>query len=110
MSGSALAALKCALRAKIVNFMNFTGLIEVEDSQSRDWASATFIGAQHRVCLRVEGPCAHHAVDALLAGLEEAEFDLGRHILIDIALVADERRDGGDWVRLTLDALTVIAD
>ena len=110
MSNAALAALKLALRAEIVNLMNFTGLIEVEEAQSRDWASATFTGQQHRFCLCLDGPAAAATADALLSGMADREFDLGRHILVDIALVADERRDGGGRVRLTLEALTVEAD
>lgn len=110
MSNAALAALKFALRAEIVNVMNFTGLIEIGEAQSRDWASVTFTGQQHQFCLCLNGPTAAETANALLADMADREFDLGRHILVDIALVADERCDGGGRVRLILEALTVEAD
>jgi hypothetical protein len=79
----------------------------VEELSSRGWASITFTGARHELTLRLEGGGADAAADGFLAGLTEREFALRGHILADIALLADERRDGGELVRLRLEALTV---
>ena len=93
------------LRAIGLNFMNFA--VTLEEVRSRSWASATFAGARHELSFRIEGQGAAAAADAFLAHLEAAEFDLRGHILADIALVSDERRDGEDAVRISLEALTV---
>ncbi len=84
--------------------------LTVEDVRSRSWASATFAGARHEVCMRVDGEGAAEATDRFLANLSDAEFDLRGHIVADIALVSDERRDGEDAVTLTIEALTVEED
>ena len=89
----------------------FEGLmLSIEEIRSRSWASATFIGARHELSFRVEGAGAGAAADAFLADLSTAEFVLRGHILADIALVSEERRDGEDAVTLSLEALTVEGD
>jgi hypothetical protein len=93
------------LRAIRMNFVNFE--MAIEEIRSRSWASATFAGARHELSFRIEGEGAGAAADAFLAHLEAAEFDLRGHILADIALVSDERRDGEDAARISLEALTV---
>jgi hypothetical protein len=80
----------------------------VEAVESRTWASITFSGERHRIALRIEGGDGPAAADRFLDGLAEREFDLGGHLLADIAAVADER--DGDVIRLTLEALTVEKD
>ena len=79
----------------------------IEDVRSRSWASATFTGARHELAFRVSGVGAPAAADAFVATLEAAEFDLRGHVMADISLVSEERRDGEDMVRLRLEALTV---
>lgn len=90
---------------KIVNFVNFASSATVGDIVSRPWAGIDCSGERHRLELVFAGPGARAAADAFLDGLEEREFPLRGHILIDIACVADTR--GGDGVRLTLEALSV---
>jgi len=86
----------------------FAGLeLKLEEIRSRSWASITFSGARHEAAIRIEGKGARAAVDRFLAGLEAADFRLKHHILADIALVSDQRRDGEDAVLLELEALTV---
>ena len=88
--------------------LRFTGLeMVIEEIRSRSWASATFAGARHELTFRIEGEGADAAAELFLATLTEAEFELRNHILADIALVADERPDGGNRVRISLEALTV---
>lgn len=77
---------------------------EIEALASRPWASATFSGERHELVLRLPLP----AAIAFLDGLEEREFALRDHVLVDIALVSADR--GGDGARLTLEALTIEAD
>jgi len=81
----------------------------IEERTSQDWASITFSGARHRWKLRVEGDKAGDAADALLADLTEARFDLRGHMLVDLAIIADERDKCDTRVRLVLEALTVEA-
>jgi hypothetical protein len=83
---------------------------ELEEICSRSWASATFTGARHELALRIGGDGAGAALSAFLAGLAAAEFELRGHILADIALVSEERRDGEDELLLKLEALTVEDD
>lgn len=105
MTRPASMSLARALRAA---FANFAGLIAIEEQLSREWASITFSGERHRLRLRLDGPHAAAAADAFLDGLAEREFDLGPHILIDIACVGETRE--GDAVSLVLEALTIEAD
>lgn len=93
------------LRAVSVNFVNFQ--MVVEEVRSRSWASATFAGARHEISFRIDGEGAGAAADAFLANLSTTEFSLRGHILADIALVAEERRDDSESVRISLEALTV---
>jgi len=93
------------VRALSSSFANLG--VTLEEIRSRSWASATFTGARHELTLRIAGDGARGAADAFLANLHAAEFKLRGHILADIALLSDERRDDQDWVRLSLDALTV---
>lgn len=79
----------------------------IEERTSQDWTSITFSGSRHRVRLRLEGKDAGAAANALLADLAEAALDLRDHILVDLAIVSDERDKGGARVRLELEALTV---
>lgn len=94
-------------RALRAHFVHFAGAVAIEEQACRPWASITFSGERHRICLRLSGASAAAAADGFLDGLGEREFDLRGHILADIALVADERDP--DAVRLTLEALTVEA-
>ena len=81
----------------------------IDERTSRDWVSITFSGARHRLKLRLEGDKAGAAADALLADLTETQFDLRGHMLVDLAIIADERNESGARVRLVLEALTVEA-
>ena len=95
------------LRSICATFATFR--MTIEEIRSRSWASATFAGARHELTFRIEGEGAGAAADRFLENLEAAEFELRGHILADIALVAEERIDGG-WVRISLEALTVEDD
>jgi hypothetical protein len=79
----------------------------IEEIRSRSWASVTFAGARHELTMRIAGEGAAAAADDFIQHLEAKEFDLRGHIMADIALVSEERKDGEDWVRISLEALTV---
>lgn len=84
-----------------------------EEVVSREWASATFTGARHKLVIRIDGAEAGTDSEAFLSDLDVAEVTMRGHILADIALLWDERRelDGGlVQVRIALEALTVEAD
>lgn len=103
-----MTAASALRRAIWTNFENFRGVVVVEALASRSWASVTFTGERHEMRLRLEGDGATAAAEAFLDGLADREFDLHRHILIDIA--CDERLQRADGVTLVLAALTVEAD
>jgi hypothetical protein len=88
--------------------VNFAGLeLTIEEIRSRSWASVTFAGARHELVFRIGGEGAAAAADDFIRHLEAREFDLRGHIMADIALQSEERRDGENWVRISLEALTV---
>ena len=80
----------------------------VEEVRSRPWASATFSGARHRIALRFEGAAAAARAETMSWGIESAEFDLGRHLLVDIAIAECRETDAG--VCLFVEALVIEQD
>jgi hypothetical protein len=100
----ATSALLRALRAMLEHSARFV----VEEVRSRSWASVTFAGARHELAFRLEGHGAEAAAARFVADLEAAEFPLRGHIVADIALVSEERRQG--CARLRIEALTVEDD
>ncbi len=94
-------------RAICVNFVNFGGRIEVDLLQRTEWASVTFTGARHRLRVTLEGQGAVGAAADFLKQLPEIDLPIPGHFVADIALVAEERRDGGAYAALELEALTI---
>lgn len=90
-----------------VNFANFAGRATVEPLASTEWASVTFSGARYRLRAVLEGPGAVGAAADFLAVLGELDLPIAGHIVADIALVSEERRDGGTHACLELEALTI---
>ena len=103
-----VAAAKALGRAVASLFADQGAGVLVEEVASRPWASATFSGDRHALSLRLTGRNAHGAADAVLPDLDEREFTLPGHVVVDIALRGAER--DGDDVRLVLEALTIEAD
>lgn len=66
------------------------------------WASATFIGARHRLTLA--GP-ASDGLTTWLGGLGEADLPLRGHLVADLAVEGWSRDDGG--FSATIEVLTV---
>jgi hypothetical protein len=90
-----------------VNFVNFEGDVRVEPMDRTDWASVTFTGARHHLRAVIEGPGAVGAAADFLAVMGELDLPMPGHIVAEIALVSEERRDGGCYACLELEALTI---
>lgn len=80
----------------------------VESVSSTPWSSITFTGMRHCIALRFIGPDASDVAARLADGLDYTEFDLGRYILVDVAITDTNLSDDG--ARLTLEALILIGD
>lgn len=61
----------------------------VEDVQSVDWASLTFLGQRHAFDLRIEGECdaVAAALTRLVDELAEREIAISRHFVADIRVI-----------------------
>lgn len=78
----------------------------VVQATQRPWCSATFIGAQHRIALRIEGENAAQQAQDLSEMLREAEFKLRGHITADVSIdEVSTQIDGA--VRICLAVLTI---
>ena len=107
MSHDIGAALARAICANIVNFMNFSGLVEARPLAQTEWASVTFTGARHHLRVELNGPGAVGVAADFLDVLPELEFAFPDQIVADVTLLAEERRDGGDHAALELEVLTI---
>jgi hypothetical protein len=94
--GQLIAALEAIVGPSVV----------VTDATMRPWCSATFIGAQHRLSLRLSGTYAAQQADDLATRLRDAEFSLRGHIVADISV--DEVRHAPECdPRVNLAVLTI---
>lgn len=80
--------------------------ILLSDLRSVDWQSLTFTGERHEIELRFPPPMSGEAARKLCEGLADAEFDLPRHILADIAVRAERATDDGATL-VSIEALTM---
>ena len=88
-------------------FGGFRGEAIVEQLGRTEWASVTFCGARNRLRVELRGHGAVGAAADFLADLPELEFEIRSHIVADVALLGEERGDGGAYARLELEALTI---
>ena len=96
--GDAAARLERALTAHAVR----GGVtLAIRTLRSTLWASATFVGARHRVSLAISGDRA----GAWLAGLAEADLPVHGHLVAD--LVVTDQRHEADGTIATIEVLTV---
>lgn len=75
---------------------------QVRSASSRRWASATFIGARHR--LRIDGAACPEA-SPWLDSLTEAELPVRGHLVADLAIIERSQADGR--FDATIEVLTV---
>lgn len=78
---------------------------DLEEIVTRSWASGTFTGARHELAFRLVGEGADAAADAFVAVLDRSEVAMRGHLLADIALLSQERRDG--TVTFRIEGLTI---
>lgn len=86
--------IQVALLRAITSVAGFDGpdrqkpILIVQAVHSRDWASATFVGATHHFALRIDGEAAAvaAAVQRLVETLPENEIALGGQIVAEIAI------------------------
>lgn len=84
--------------------------ILLTEFRSTDWQSLTFIGERHEFQLRVPGPGAGEILSRVLSGLSEAEFAVPGHLVADIGVVDQPRREADGSMTVALEALTVAED
>ena len=77
--------------------------LTIDDIRSTRWASATFVGARHRLVVTIKGVGAHD----WLANLAEADLPMPGHLVADLVVV-DQRRSGTASTA-TIEVLTVEA-
>jgi hypothetical protein len=67
-------------------------ILIVEDVQSVDWASLTFLGQRHAFDLRIEGECdaVAAALSRLVDELAEREILISRQFVADIRVIPDD--------------------
>lgn len=65
----------------------------VVEASFRPWASATFLGARHRVTIRFTGPDHCHKAEIFASTLPEAEFSVSGHIVADACVDAWKTSD-----------------
>ncbi len=85
--------------------------IVVEAIETRDWASATFVGKRHALALRIEGSeasvCA--AIERIARDLDQTDVTATRFFLADIALGEYSVTLAGadSTAAIAIDALTI---
>lgn len=84
--------------------------ILLTEFRSTDWQSLTFVGERHEFQLRVPGPDALPILSRILAGLDEAEFAIPGHLVADIVIADEPRRQADGSITVALEALTVKQD
>lgn len=104
MTGPTGAALA---RVLTVNLMTFAGNLRVEPLAETEWASVTFTGARHRLRVTLDGEGAVGAAADFLGRMPDLDLPIPGHIVADMALIAEERRDSGCYACLEIEALTI---
>ena len=74
------------------------------NATSRDWASALFVGARHRLAIAIEGEDAPRRADRLRCELGEIDLAMRGGFVADIAVLAQFE---GDVPVLAIEALTI---
>jgi len=94
-------ALLRGLKARFGKFHD----LEVRESRSQRWHSATFSGSRHSFALTLSGPAADTVAACFAASLDAMEFVLPGHLVADIAIA--DRVDSPSCSTFTVEALTV---
>lgn len=78
----------------------------IDDAGFRPWCSATFLGAQHRMTLRIDGVRALEHAGQFASALPDAEIPIPGHIVADISVDAIRPQEDGT-VLVDLAILTI---
>ena len=67
----------------------------VEEIESTDWASATFVGATHQITIRLEGgpKVVNACATGIVNNLPEREIPIAGRIVAELAVDEDEQRN-----------------
>jgi len=84
--------------------------ILLTEFRSIDWQSLTFVGERHEFQLRVPGPDAGEIVSRVVGGIDHLEFAIPGHLVADITVVDQPRREADGSITVALEALTVADD
>ncbi len=77
-------------------------------AHSRDWSSATFEGARHRLVILLDGCDARARAKALKAMLAEADLPISGGLVADISIIARLEGDGpASGPVIGIEALTI---
>jgi hypothetical protein len=82
-------------------------------ADEREWASATFSGARHRIDLMIRLPSSDAPPPSFLTELPEWEFDLPGEIVADCSVILAQRERSGDagWqLPCRVELLTITAE
>jgi hypothetical protein len=101
------AAASALLRALLARASVPRDRILLTEFRSVDWQSLTFMGERHEIELRIAGPGARQAYDRMADGLSDAEFDIPRQIVADVALAGKPRIHEDGSLTLRIEALTI---
>lgn len=94
-------------RAFAAHFAAFAGEVRIDTLSTAPWASVTFAGTRHRLRLTLTGPGAVGTAADFLADLHDMDLPVPGHIVADLALLTEARRDGGSHAWLELEVLTI---
>lgn len=104
-------AMSAAAAALLRGLLNRAGIerdrILLSDFRSVDWQSLTFSGERHEIALRIPGPGAAAIGRRLVDGLADHEFDLGGHVVADIAIIGEPVENCDGSLSLRIEALTL---
>jgi hypothetical protein len=82
--------------------------ILLTEFRSVDWQSLTFAGERHHIRLRIPGPDSGRIVARLIAGIEDAEFQIPGQIVADIAIVGEPHVAADGSTTVEIETLTIV--
>lgn len=86
-------------------------MLVVEDVSRNDWASATFVGSQHRIALRLAGraEAVAAAMQRLETDLPDSEIAVVGHFIAEITITPETRHESEEIVTkyLIVNALAI---
>ena len=95
------------LRALLDRVAEDRDRILLSQVRSVDWQSLTFVGERHCIELRILGDRAANLAERLTCGLADAEFAIPGHLVADITVVGEPRREVDGGLTVTIEALTL---